>query len=546
MKTINKQALAFLTGIAALVSACTTPTVSYTITADPAAILEVEANNPAQEIIVVETDAPYWIINTTDNWITCDPVTGVGGGKSTIVTVTIGSNFKGDAVTTNPRRGEIKISGGMTSITVPVSQLGHEAVIDPSASIGGIENIDEFLAFADAVNNGGSIVRWTNDAGEIALLNDIDMDGIDAWIPIGSPTKTGNGNNSSKPEGNVFSAVFNGGNHTIRNFNASAELAAGETWGLFGYLDKAVIKDLNLEADIVLSAKGASDAGVLAGTVNSSTIENVHVKAKIKSTGINSNARFSIGGITGFAFSTFDAETGTANDTFIKNCSVDAVVDADGGDNLSNGAAAAMYGGIAGFCTNVKDASRIHIEDCTNNGSMKVQLGRCSGIVATANYGTILKGCTNNASQVNTIPNGRIAQIVCNLSAQSAIIDCQNNGNLTTTGSLTTTGGLVALIGNETSYIEGGERIANTAVIISGFDPNTDSQKRRFSGLIGANLNVFDHISNLKVSGKLGVYKADGNHEMFEIDEDNYMTYIGTINANNKDKVTNIVYVPAN
>ena len=172
---------------------------------------------------------------------------------------------------------------------------------------------------------------------------------------------------------------------------------------------------------------------------------------------------------------------------------------------------------------------------------MTVKLGRCSGIAATANYGTIIKGCTNNASQFNTVANGRIGQIVCNLSVQSGVIDCQNNGDLTTTDAKTTTGGLIALMGDATSYLEGGDRVANTATIISGYVP--DDTNRRFSGLIAGYLNLFDHVSNVKVGGKLGVYDSGGNHEMFEINSENFMTYIGCVNASYASKITGLSFV---
>ena len=50
-------------------------------------------------------------------------------------------------------------------------------------------------------------------------------------------------------------------------------------------------------------------------------------------------------------------------------------------------------------------------------------------------------------------------------------------------------------------------------------------------------------MSNVILSGKLGVYKADGNHEMYPVNSSNIMEYIGYINAAYKEKVTNITYV---
>jgi hypothetical protein len=357
--------------------------------------------------------------------------------------------------------------------------------------------------------------------------------------------QTGNGNNACKPVGNAFTGKFNGGGHTLRNFHVSKNLedvANGATFGLFGVLDHAVVKDLHIETDFTVSASGTADVGVVAGTVLCSTIENVTVTGKITSAGTTANKRFALGGIAGFVFSVFDAETGEAVDCYIKDCKVDAEVNVDCGTNTASGATGVMYGGIAAFATNIKDESRIHIENCENNGTMTVKTGRCSGILPTANYGAIVQGCTNNASQFNTIENGRIGQIVCNLSANSAVIDCVNNGDLTTTGAKTTTGALVALLGDDTAYIEGGERICNTGTILSAFDPSTDGNNRNFSGLLCANMNKFDHISNVILSGRYGAYKADGGHEMYPVNAANIMEYIGWLNDSYKEKVTNITY----
>jgi hypothetical protein len=96
-------------------------------------------------------------------------------------------------------------------------------------------------------------------------------------------------------------------------------------------------------------------------------------------------------------------------------------------------------------------------------------------------------------------------------------------------------------MGDATSYLEGGDRVANTATIISGYVP--DDTNRRFSGLIAGYLNLFDHVSNVKVGGKLGVYDSGGNHEMFEINSENFMTYIGWINANSASKITGLSFV---
>lgn len=532
MKTFHSITLALLAGAVMAVS-CNKQEPVYTITADRASIMEIAANNPGIEAMIITTDAPYWIVMTPD-WISPSAIHGVGGGSS-IVTFTIAPNYKNEATTTLARSGEIKFSGGKTSLIIPVSQLGHEAYIDPSQSIGGIPNVEEFLDFVEAVNEGDATIRWMNSDFEIELLADIDLSGVTEWTPIGNVEKSGNGNNASKATGNAFTGVFNGGGHTIRNFNATANVGEQGSWGLFGYLDHATVKDLNVEANINVTASGMADIGVIAGTVYCSTVENVKVTGSITSTGTTSTKRFSVGGIAGFIFSVYDLSEGKSYDSYIKDCEVTATVDIDCGSNTANGAGGAMYGGIVAFATNVKDDSRNHIENCVNNGTMNVKLGRCSGIVPTCNYGTIVKGCTNNASQFNTIAAGRIGQIVCNLSVNSAIIDCVNNGDLTTTDPATTTSAIAALVGDDSVYIEGGERIANTGTILG--------RNATYLGFIGANMTHFDHISDVILSGRLGLYDEGGNHQMYAVNSSNIMSYIGKIGSGYDDKISNITYI---
>ena len=148
MKVFNRITFALLFGAAVTVS-CNTKEQggsAYTITADRTAVNDVAANAPGTEVLVVTTDAPYWIVLTPD-WIKADPTTGVGGGKSTIVTLTIASNYKNETTDTYPRSGNVVFSGGKTSLTIPVNQLGHKGYIDPSLGIGGIPDINEFRDF---------------------------------------------------------------------------------------------------------------------------------------------------------------------------------------------------------------------------------------------------------------------------------------------------------------------------------------------------------------------------------------------------------------
>lgn len=542
MKTLLK--IAILAGLSALLlSGCQEKEIpglynkTYALTVDRDAIRDVAANAPSDEVLVITTDAPYWIATSSTDWITLDLTHGEGNGKSSLLTLSIASNYKNESTSTQPRSGEVKISGGRNSVLIAVNQLGHEAVIDPSASIGGIPDMDEFQDFLSAAIDGYNLSRWTNQSGEIELLTDIDLSTFSDWTPIGNPEKSGNANNASEPTGNFFSGIFNGGGHTISGFKADATLAANQTWGLFGYILNGAVKNLNLtDVDITLTASGAADAGILAGTIKNSIIENVNVSGKldIKGTTVD-NVRFAVGGIAGFAASQVNDDE---KETIIKNCTVNLTVTADGGKNTKNGATGCHYGGIVGFSTNVgKDASVQRIEGCTNNGTITARLGRSSGIVGAANYGTAIKECTNNANHTSSMNNGRIANIACILGGNSSITDCVNNGSLTTTVNNCQSGGFVALLNDDTCFIKGG---GNYGDIVSAFV--TDSSGRDFRGLLVANFSKFSEVSGVVVSGRLGVY----NGEWIDVNAENFIDskYIGYWNGDSaKAKIKDLTYV---
>lgn len=513
----------------------------YPLIVDRDAIRDVAANAPGDEVVIVKTDAPYWIVTTTADWITPDVTHGVGNGKSTILTIQISSNYKSESSTTLPRSGEVKISGGRNSVIIAVNQLGHEAVIDPSSSIGGIPDLDEFKDFVNAVNDGEDLTRWTNESGEIELLADLSLEGFGDWVPIGNTDKTGNGNTASSPTGVYFSGVFNGGGHSISGFKADATLAENKTWGLFGYVLNGTIKNLNLtDVDITLSSTGIADAGILVGTLKNSIIENVSISGKLDIKGVNADSkRFAVGGIAGFAIS--EAKEGE-NETSVKNCTVTLTVTADSGANTQNNVNCCHYGGIVGFATNAnKDASFVHIESCTNNGTITARLGRSAGIVAAANYNVDINKCVNNANHTSSMNNGRIANISCMIAGKSCLTDCVNNGSLTTTVTNCQSGGFVSLLNDDNCAIRGG---GNYGDIISAFA--TDSNGRDFRGLLVANFSKFAEVSGVVVSGRVGKYKAEGEPEWIEVTAENYIDgkYIGYwADDKAKAKIKNLSYV---
>ncbi len=530
MKNIFKSLLALLCCGIAMVSCQEEVLSDVKIETDLAAISDVSAQNPADVSIAVMSNTS-WIV-TYPKWVSTSANYGHGDA---ILTFSFERNYKDETTNTAARSGEIKISGGGTltgkgvTVTIPVSQLGH-TYIDPNPSLGGIPDVEEFAEFIKAANSGGPLTRWTNENGEVALLADINLGGIKIdWQAIADATDVGNANNlCTINEGCIpFSGIFNGNNHKISGFNPTVELGSNKTFGLFAVINEATIKNVELEGTMTITATGQADAGMLVGTALNSTVSDVKVGGKIISAGTTVAKRFALGGVCGYAGA--KEEKGTLIKNAISNVNVEFV----GGANTANGATCAMYGGIVGFSTTPNSATGhlfVTIENCENNGDMNVTLGRCSGIVATANAGTIIKDCTNNGNQVNKIANGRLGNIVCNVSNHCKVINCVNKGNLEATadGYNGTVGGILALIGSDSACVEGG---ANYGTII------TLSTAGKYIGLLGANFNKFSHVRDLIASGGIIV---DGVAR--DIHESNYMEHVGSISSAYADKVTNITW----
>lgn len=525
-KNILKSICALVCCGAALLSCSKDEAPEGVISVDVASITDVEAQNPA-DVSVAVTSNVNWIVQAPE-WIT--PSAAFGSGDA-ILTFAFATNYKDEKTNTNARSGEIRISGGGSltgkgaSVVIPVNQLGH-TYIDPNPSLGGIDSAAEFADFIKAANSGGSLKRWTDENGEVVLLADVDLtDASVDWQSIADAADVLNANNDCTVNGTPFTGIFNGNGYKITGFSPVVELGANKTFGLFAAISGATIKNVTLEGTMTVTATGQADAGMLVGTALNSTVSNVKVSGKVISAGTSVAQRFALGGVCGFACAKDDVVT------LFDNCVSDVEADVVGGANEANGAACAMYGGIVGFSTTPKaiGAFNVTIKDCINNGDMNVTLGRCSGILATANSGTTLQGCVNNGDQVNGIANGRLGNVVCNLAYNSHIFNCVNNGDLDATaeGYKGTVGGIFALAGDKTSVIEGG---GNYGTI------KTLSTAGKYIGLLWANHNNEIPTKGLVASGRIIV---DGVER--EINASNYMDNIGYMKK--PEFVTDITWV---
>ena len=377
-----------------------------------------------------------------------------------------------------------------------------------------IATAQDFVDFLKAVKAGESVEKWTNDNGEVTLAADIDLAGVNYdWTT--HAVAVINANNDCTIDVPAFTGVFDGKNHKITGFKPTVELAAGTTFGLFPVIKGATIKNVNLTGEMTVSAKETADAGMFVGTAFNSTIKNVTVNGKLVSTGGQvDNKRFALAGICGFII----AKEGQKS--LVEGCTSNVEVNAAPGANTKNGATCAMSGVIVSFATTDQSAdARVTLKSCVNNGTMNVSLARCSGITPTANWATTLEDCTNNGDQINKCTlSGRIGNIVCNLAAESEVINCVNNGDidLTVEGYSGTVGGLIALVGSDVKcQVKGG---GNYGTI------KTLSTAGKYIGLLWANHNKTVPTSDMVVSGRLFI---DGKE--VEINADNYMSYLGYV-----------------
>lgn len=181
------------------------------------------------------------------------------------------------------------------------------------------------------------------------------------WTPIG--------NGPSVP----FKGVFDGKNHTISKLKQTS----GRVAGLFGYVEKGVVKNLNLDTvSISVSTSTPVDAGCICACLVNGNIINCSARGSMSNVGtVSLNMSGYVGGIVG----------GTTGRDTIKLCTNYV--------NISNVQSFTHMGGIVGYAN-----SATVIDSCVNAGNLKsgYYIGGISGrfghIYRCANYGNLTTG----------------------------------------------------------------------------------------------------------------------------------------------------------
>jgi hypothetical protein len=274
----------------------------------------------------------------------------------------------------------------------------------------GISTGADLIAFAKAVNSGASTSRWQNEAGEVVLLNDIDLTGMTEWTPIGSGTAKGT---PAYDLVSPFSGVFNGQGFAIKGIQWAFSVtdATSHLYGLFGAMKDATVKNLVLGAEgdqitITGSNPNVIAIGALVGHAESSTLlgitNNVSVVLADKNAevpGDNPDATLMmLGGVAG----TFRAPmTVGSKDEPVKNF---GTVKTGVISNVANGGTGMNVAGVVAFTVGVKDVE-MKLDYCYNYGDVSAPTGRGGGIIGTMGGATAETAVTilSNSDNYGTI-----------------------------------------------------------------------------------------------------------------------------------------------
>lgn len=177
------------------------------------------------------------------------------------------------------RTGEIRFSNALYDISAAIVVKQSPKI--PEGGGGGISTAADLMGFAAAVNAGASTARWENEAGEVVLLNDIDMAAVESWTPIGGVDASEYNTTTPYKTVNPFKGTFDGQGFAVKNLNYTADMSTGK-WGyaFFGSLDGATVRNLTLgdpDTDITWTFTGdapkATSVASLAVYAVNSTIE---------------------------------------------------------------------------------------------------------------------------------------------------------------------------------------------------------------------------------------------------------------------------------
>lgn len=248
-----------------------------------------------------------------------------------------------------------------------------------------IKTFEELQSLADQVSAGDTFKDYYFQLAEGEYI-------LDDWEGIGGGSY-------------YFSGSFDGNDSTI--------IINGQS-GLFGYIKDAVVKNINLEADISRSTA----VGALANTANAETedivIKNISMSGTVS--GISD-----VGGLIGYGYCEGWLDSaGRPYTVYIEGCQNDS--DVNGSSDRA--------GGLVG-----RYDSHNHIKDSSNSGNI-VGGNSTGGLVGTATYYGRFEGCFNTG---NVTGKNNTGGLVGHISTHGGLYerastifdDCHNKGEIT-------------------------------------------------------------------------------------------------------------------
>ena len=333
--------------------------------------------------------------NTENEWITYK---GTRALVTTTHAFTVLANETGDE-----RTGKITFSNSLYNISSSINVIQEAKEVEDK---GGISTAADLMNFAKAVNNGSSTSRWQNDAGEIVLLNDIDMASVTDWTPIGDIDASNYTTAEPYVAVHPFTGVFNGQGYAIKNLNYSSDITNGRlSYGVFGSIENATVKNLTLgdaSTAVTWTMSGTAPKytiiAPLACFAKNSVIEGCTNYYNVDFTADNKSGEFvALSGLTGAIINTtIGGESKTqscANRGFVRTGRI---------SNTANGGTGMQTAGICAFMAKAEGGK---LSYCTNYGDISSPTGRTGGIVATLMYGNIYN-CDNRG----TVEDDKVGQ----------------------------------------------------------------------------------------------------------------------------------------
>ncbi|GMO31361.1 MAG: hypothetical protein Ta2F_06720 [Termitinemataceae bacterium] len=182
------------------------------------------------------------------------------------------------------------------------------------------------------------------------LIRDIKLSGL--WEPFG------------KDSVNAFRGEFNGNFRTISNL--SLDGGSREFVGLFGYIQKATLKNLFLyisDDPLYLTTITGQNVGVLAACAEDSDIENIAVRGGLNGLTINKEggASLAVGGIVGSFLTRSDR---VANPYRIYGCASEILIAVNSNVHSNSVNDRNSVGGIAGYLYRDTPRAKIMVERC--------------------------------------------------------------------------------------------------------------------------------------------------------------------------------------